>query len=189
MDIAAKSEKEKMLAGEYYKSFTPELFEMRQAAKDLLHEFNNLPPRAVDERNSIIRNLLRKTGEKFFIEPPFRCDYGCFISIGENFYSNFNLVVLDCAEVTIGDDVMIGPNVALYAATHPVDAKVRNEGWEYSAAITIGDGVWIGGNAVINPGVTIGANAVIGAGSVVTKDIPSNCVAAGNPCRVIRRLG
>ncbi len=183
-----KTEKEKMLAGEYYQSFTDELFEMRQTAKDLLYEFNHLPPRSVDERDALIKKLLGKTGKKFFFEPPFRCDYGCFISIGENFYSNFNLVVLDCAAVTIGDDVMIGPNVAIYTATHPVDAKERIDGWEYSKAITIGNGVWIGGNAVINPGVTIGNHSVIGAGSVVTKDIPANCVAAGNPCKVIREL-
>ncbi|ADE53259.1 sugar O-acetyltransferase [Coraliomargarita akajimensis] len=188
MKHSTKSDLEKMLAGEYYKSFTPELFEMRQSAKERLHTFNNLPPRAVDERNEIIRQLLGETGESFFIEPPFRCDYGCFIKIGENFYSNFNLVILDCAQVTIGKDVMIGPNVALYAATHPVDATERNDGWEYAREIQIGDGVWIGGNAVINPGVRIGDNTVIGAGSVVTKDIPANCVAAGNPCKVIRQL-
>lgn len=121
-------------------------------------------------------------------EPPFRCDYGYNIEIGENFYSNYNCTILDCAKVTIGNNVLFAPNVSLFTAGHPIDATLRAQEYEYAFPITIGNDVWIGGNTVINPGVTIGSNVVIGSGSVITKDIPSNCIAAGNPCRVIRDI-
>jgi maltose O-acetyltransferase len=124
----------------------------------------------------------------FFIEPPFHCDYGCNIEIGENFYANYNLVILDCAKVTIGDNVLIGPNVGIYTAGHPLHFELRKEELEFASPITIEDNVWIGGNVVLNPGVTIGRNSVIGSGSVVTKDTLANVVAAGNPCRVIREI-
>lgn len=177
-----------MLAGIPYKAFGDELFDERQFAKKLIFEFNELPPDQVNERHQIIKKLFGSTKNEFFIEPPFRCDYGYNIEIGDRFYSNYDLIILDCAKVTIGDDVLIGPNVGIYAATHPIDAQQRAEGWELSKPINIGNRVWIGGGCIINPGVKIGDNSIIGSGSVVTKDIPSNVVAAGNPCRVLREI-
>jgi acetyltransferase-like isoleucine patch superfamily enzyme len=183
-----ESQKERMLAGKPYLAFDTVLFNERQHAKNLLHAFNTLPPGAVEERNQILLNLLGKTGKEFFIEPPFRCDYGYNISLGENFYANYNLIILDCARVIIGDNVFTGPNVGIYTAGHPVHHEMRNSGYEYALPVTIGNNVWLGGHVVINPGVTIGENSVIGSGSVVTRDIPAGVVAAGNPCRVIRRI-
>lgn len=175
-----------MLSGEPYLSFGEELFAERQRAKELLHDYNNLKPSQVTERDTLLKDLLGKTGNHFFIEPPFRCDYGYNIEIGDNFYSNYNCIILDCAKVTIGNNVMLAPNVSLFTAGHPIDAEKRNEGWEYAFPITIGNNVWIGGNTVINPGITIGDNVVIGSGSVVTKNIPADCIAVGNPCKVLR---
>ena len=183
-----KTEKEKMLAGELYQAFGNELFEERQAAKSLIFEFNNLHPSEIEKREGIIKKLFCSTGEKFFIEPPFRCDYGYNISIGENFYANYNLVILDCAKVTIGSNVFVAPNVSLFTAGHPIHFAKRNAEYEFAYPITIGNNVWIGGNTVINPGVSIGDNSVIGSGSVVTKNIPSDCVAVGNPCRILRAI-
>lgn len=182
------TEKEKMLEGKLYLSFGDELLNERQYAKELVFDFNGLRPTEIEKRNEIIKKLLGKTGKNFFIEPPFRCDYGYNISIGNNFYSNYNCVILDCAKVTIGDNVFFAPNVGLFTAGHPIDAELRNTGAEYAFPITIGNNVWFGGSVVVNPGVTIGDNVVVGSGSVVTKDIPSNVVAAGNPCKVIREI-
>jgi maltose O-acetyltransferase len=181
-------EKSKMLSGKPYKAFGDTLLAERQKAKELIFDFNNLRPSAIEQRNDIIKKLFGKTHATFFIEPPFRCDYGYNIEIGENFYSNYNLIILDCAKVTIGDNVLIAPNVGIYTGGHPIHSAPRNDGYEYAFPIVIGNNVWIGGNAVINPGITIGDNAVIGAGSVVTKDIPPNVVAVGNPCRVVREI-
>lgn len=183
-----KSSKEKMIAGEPYQAMGRELFDERQHAKEELHKYNNLAPSKIKERNQILKQLLGKTGKSFFIEPPFRCDYGYNIELGENFYANYNLTILDCAKVSIGVNVMIAPNVSLFTAGHPIHHEPRVAGWEYALPITIGDHVWIGGNTVINPGVSIGNNSVIGSGSVVTKDIPDNVVAVGNPCRVIKYI-
>ena len=183
-----KTSKEKMIAGEPYIASGDELFKERQHAKVELQKFNLMDPTKIKARNQIIKKLFGKTSSRFFIEPPFYCDYGYNIEVGDNFYSNYNLTILDCAKVIIGDNVMIAPNVSLFTAGHPVDAVLRVEGWEYAMPIEIGDNVWIGGNTVINPGVKIGANTVIGSGSVVTKDIPDNVVAAGNPCKVIREI-
>ncbi|MAM17928.1 MAG: sugar O-acetyltransferase [Christiangramia sp.] len=186
-----KTEKEKMLAGEAYIAVGrkgEELFKERQFAKELLFQFNNLPPSEIRERNEILKKLLGKTGKNFYFEPPFRCDYGYNIEIGRNFYSNYNLTVLDCASVKIGDNVMLGPNVQLYTAGHPIHHEKRNELWEYAKPIKIGNNVWIGGNTVINPDVTIGDNVVIGAGSVVTRNIPANVIALGNTCKVYREI-
>ncbi|TYR33365.1 sugar O-acetyltransferase [Sphingobacterium phlebotomi] len=183
-----KTEKEKMIAGELYQAMGKELMEERQYAKEQLFQYNNLEPSKIKARNQILKKLFSKTTNRFFIEPPFRCDYGYNIFLGDNFYANYNLIILDCAPVTIGDNVMIGPNVSLFTAGHPVHQEPRVAGWEFAKPITIGDNVWIGGHTVINPGVTIGKNTVIGSGSVVTKDIPENVVAAGNPCRVIREI-
>lgn len=181
-----KSEKEKMISGKPYKAFGDELLAERQYAKEMIFDFNSLRPNQIDERNEILKRLLGKTKDKYFIEPPFRCDYGYNIKIGENFYSNYNLIILDCAPVKIGDNVLIGPNVSIYTAGHPLHYEIRNQEYEYAFPIIIGDNVWIGGNVVINPGVSIGENSVIGSGSVVTKDIPKNVIAIGNPCKVLR---
>ena len=181
-------EKEKMLSGKLYKSFGDVLFNERQKAKGLVFELNNLHPNDIEARNNIVKDLFGKVGIRFHIEPPFRCDYGYNIEIGENFYSNYNLTILDCASVTIGDNVMIAPNVSIFTAGHPIHFEPRNEEFEYAYPIEIKNNVWIGGNVVINPGVTIGENSVIGSGSVVTKDIPANVVAVGNPCKVIKKI-
>jgi maltose O-acetyltransferase len=183
-----QTEKEKSHAGKLYKAFGEELFEERQYAKELVFKFNTLHPSQISERDEIIRKLFGSTGEKFFIEPPFRCDYGYNITIGNNFYSNYNLIILDCAKTVIGDNVLIGPNVGIYAAGHPVHHELRNQEYEFALPIIIGNNVWIGGNVVINPGITLGDNSVIGSGSVVTKDIPANVVAAGNPCKILREI-
>ena len=183
------SEKEKMLSGQLYDAnYDKELADERMFCKCLCHKYNNLSPDNVDERKAILKQILGKTGERFWIEPDFRCDYGYNIEIGENFYSNHNCVILDPAKVKFGDNVFIGPNCGFYTAGHPLDVKARNAGIEYAYPITVGNNVWIGGNVCVMPGVTIGDNVVIGAGSVVTKDIPANCVAVGNPCRVIRKI-
>lgn len=183
-----KSEKEKMISGKPYKAFDDELVNERRYAKELIFDFNSFRPNEIVNRNGLIKRLLGKIGNSFIIEPPFRCDYGYNIEIGENFYSNYNLIILDCAKVLIGDNVMIGPNVSIYTAGHPVHYEIRNQGYEYTVPVSIGNNVWIGGNAVINPGVTIGDNSVVGSGSVVTKDIPGNVIAAGNPCKVLRGI-
>lgn len=182
------TEKEKMIAGQAYYSFGEELFEERQNAKELVFAFNACMPKEVEKRNEILKKLLGKTGKHFFIEPPFRCDYGYNIEIGEDFYANYNLVILDCAPVKIGNNVLLAPNVSIFTAGHPIDKDLRKKGIEYAREIIIGDDVWIGGNTVINPGVTIGSNVVIGAGSVITRDVPDNVVAVGNPCKILRKI-
>lgn len=182
------SEKEKMISGKPYFANGKELFTERQNAKELVFEFNNSHPKELKFRVEIIKKLFGKTEKGFYIEPPFRCDYGYNILIGKNFYSNYNCTILDCAQVKIGDNVMFAPNVSIFTAGHPIHAEKRNTGVEYAFPVTIGDNVWIGGNVVINPGITIGKNSVIGSGSVVTKDIPANVIAFGNPCQVIREI-
>ena len=183
------SEKEKMLLGELYDAnYNEELQKERLRAKDICFEYNNIKPSNYSKREELIKELFGKTGEKFLIEQSFFCDYGYNIEIGENFYSNHNLVILDANKVTFGDNVFIAPNCGFYTAGHPLDFKTRNSGLEYAKPISIGNNVWIGGNVIVLPGVTIGDNTVIGAGSVVTKDIPSNVVAVGNPCRVIKEI-
>ena len=177
-----------MLSGEVYDATHPHLIGLLEATREKLWEYNNMNPSMTAEREAIIRGLLGSCGNSFQINQPFRCDYGCNIHIGEGFFANFNLTVLDEAEVRIGDNVFIGPNVSIYTACHPLDAETRNTAVEWAEPVTIGDNVWIGGSATILPGVSIGNNVVIGAGSVVTKDIPDNVVAAGNPARVIKQL-
>ncbi len=183
-----KTEKQKMLAGQPYLANDPELVAERQSAKELVFDLNNLRPTLLEERNTILRKLLGKTSSNFYVEPPFRCDYGYNIELGSNFYANYNLVILDCAKVTIGNNVFIAPNVGIYTAGHPLHAHLRNQELEFALSITIGNNVWIGGNVVINPGVTIGNNTVIGSGSVVTRNIPANVLAVGNPCKVLRAI-
>ena len=165
-----------------------ELFRERQHAKIKLQEFNAMHPSKIRERHQILKELFGKTDGNFYLEPPFHCDYGYNIEIGKNFYANYNLIVLDCARVKIGDNVMIAPNVGIYTAGHPIHPEKRNEMIEYALPVTIGNNVWIGGHTVINPNVTIGDNTVIGSGSVVTSNIPSNVIAFGNPCKVHRQI-
>lgn len=183
-----ESEKTKMIMGKPYKASDPELVQERKVAREVIFSFNSLSPGEAEKRGNMLNQLLGQTKEKFHIEPPFRCDYGYNIEIGQNFYSNYNLVILDCAKVTIGDNVLIGPNVSIYTAGHPLHHELRNLDYEYAFPVSIGHNVWIGGNVVINPGISIGDNSVIGSGSVLTKDIPENVIAAGNPCKVLRKI-
>jgi len=182
------SEKAKMISGKPYKAFGDELLKERQYAKEQVFKFNSFRPNEITKRNEVLKKLLGKTKSTFFIEPPFRCDYGYNIEIGENFYSNYNLIILDCAKVIIGDNVLMGPNVSIYTAGHPLHYEKRNQEYEYAFPISIGNNVWIGGNVVINPGIIIGDNSVIGSGSVITKDIPSDVIAMGNPCKILREI-
>ena len=182
-----KSEKEKMLNEELYDASGEELTKEREYTKDLCYDYNHTRPSEKEKLKNIIKKLFKSTGENYRINPPFFCDYGYNISIGENFYSNYNLIILDVCEVSIGNNVFIGPNVGIYTAGHPVNVELRNDGLEYGKKIKIGNNVWIGGNVCILPGVTIGDNVTIGAGSVVTKDIPSNVTAFGNPCKVHKK--
>ena len=182
------NQKERMLAELPYKAWMDGLSEERMENKKRIFRFNHLPPEAVEEQDLLIRKILGKTGDYVHIEAPFHCDYGYNIEVGENFFANYNLTVLDVGKVRIGKNAQIAPNVSIYTAGHPVHPDTRNSGYEYGIAVTIGDDVWIGGNVVILPGVTIGDRAVIGAGSVVTGNIPANAIAAGNPCKVIRMI-
>ncbi|MFC7680226.1 sugar O-acetyltransferase [Paenibacillus sp. GCM10028914] len=183
------TEKEKAKIGLLYDNNNDkQLVEERLQAKELCYEYNNLRPSMLNEREAIIRRLFAKTGDKFLIEQPFVCDQGYNIEIGENFYCNHNAVMLDAAKISIGDNVFIAPNCALYTAGHPLNVEQRNQGLEYAYPITIGNNVWIGGGVTILPGVSIGDNTVIGAGSVVTKNIPDGVIAVGNPCRVVREI-
>lgn len=177
-----------MLAGELYNATDPELSEERLTARQLLGELNSSAEDEEEKRKSILEKLIPAAGAGFWLQPPFYCDYGYNISTGENVFLNFNCVVLDVMPVKIGNRTLIGPNVQIYTATHPMDYRERAAGLEFAKPVTIGEDVWIGGSAVVCPGVTIGDRSVIGAGSVVTKDIPPDVFAAGNPCRVIRNL-
>lgn len=183
-----KTEKEKMLAGELYQAFGPELTAERLNAKRLCRKFNGLPEDQLEERRAVLKELLGSSGPETYIESSFKCDYGYNIHLGANFYANYDLIILDVCRVTIGKNCMIGPRVSIYTAGHPLDAETRISGLEFGKPVTIGDNVWIGGNAVINPGVTIGNNVVIAAGAVVTKDVPGNVVVAGVPAKVIREV-
>ena len=182
------NQKERMLAGLPYKAWLDGLKEERMENKLKIHEYNLTRPDDKKKMKEMIKNILGKTGEDICIEQPFRCDYGKNIEVGNNFFANYNCVILDVAKVTIGENVMFAPNVSIYTAGHPIHPESRNSGYEYGIPVTIGDNVWIGGNVVITPGVTIGNNVVIGAGSVVTKDIPDNVIAVGSPCRVLREI-
>ncbi|HWB26809.1 MAG TPA: sugar O-acetyltransferase [Chitinophagaceae bacterium] len=184
-----KTVKEKMMSGELYDAYVPELVAERDRAKEQMHIHNHLLPSQLAERGKIIKAVLGTVGKKFLIEQPFFVEYGYNIHLGENFFSNFNCVILDEAPVRFGDDVLLAPNVSIYTVNHAFNHARRKAALEYARPVTIGNNVWIGGNTVILPGVTIGDNTVIGAGSVVTKNIPSGVLAAGNPCKVIRVIG
>lgn len=182
------NQKERMLAGLPYKAWLDGLSEERLDLRLKIHKFNSCSPDKKDEMKAMIKDIVGKCGKDIFIEPPFHCDYGKNIEVGENFYANFNCVILDVGKVKIGNNVMFAPNVSIYTAGHPIHPESRNSGYEYGIGITIGDNVWVGGSVVINPGVHIGNNVVIGSGGVVTKDIPDNVIAVGNPCRIIREI-
>ncbi|WP_019614209.1 sugar O-acetyltransferase [Psychromonas ossibalaenae] len=183
-----KTEKEKMLAGKPYLARDKELLEERTQCRKTLQKLNKSLPNS-DQWKEAIKTLLPNARGQASLKPPFHCDYGSNIIVGENFYANFNCTVLDVNTVEIGDNVMFAPNVQVYTAGHPLDVKSRvEEGVEFGLPIKIGNNVWVGGGAIICPGVTIGDNTVIGAGAVVTKDVPANVLAAGNPCRVIKAI-
>ena len=165
-----------------------EIQELSKKAELLVEQYNSTKVGEDEKRTEILKELLGEGGDKCFIKPPFRCDYGKFIEIGERTFINYDCIILDACKVKIGKHVLIGPRTCIYSATHPIYAPVRIEGYDISKPVTIGDNVWLGGNVVVNPGVTIGENSIIGAGSVVTKDIPANVIAAGNPCKVIREI-
>jgi maltose O-acetyltransferase len=183
-----RTEKEKMLAGELYNALDKELSDKRLKARLLLAELNNSREDKPGERARILKQLIPQAGQDLWLQPPFYCDYGSNIQTGNHVFVNFNCVILDVAPVIIGSQTLLGPNVQIYAATHPMDYLERAAGLEYGKPISIGADVWIGGSAIICPGVKIGDRSVIGAGSVVTKDIPADVFAAGNPCKIIRLL-
>ena len=182
-----RSEKEKMLAGELYDPFDPELAQARERARDLFQTLNLTRENEQEARRRILIELFGKGGESVWMQPPFFCDYGSNIQLGERVYFNFNCVVLDVCLVKIGDYTLFGPSVQIYTAAHPLNADLRRK-QEFGKPIEIGSNVWIGGGAIICPGVKIGSKTVIGAGSVVTRDIPDGVLAAGNPCRVLREI-
>jgi acetyltransferase-like isoleucine patch superfamily enzyme len=184
-----KTEKEKMLQCEIYDANNDvELLEERKSCKRLCFRYNQLNPDQEKEKKELLSQLLGKCTNNIIIEPSFWCDYGYNIEVGEEFYSNHHLVILDEAKVTFGDHVFIAPNCGFYTAGHPLDKEQRNQGLEYASPIKVGNSVWIGANVCVLPGVTIGDNSVIGAGSVVNKDIPANSLAVGNPCCVIKTI-
>jgi maltose O-acetyltransferase len=182
------TEKERMLSGELYKAEGEELVKDNKKARKLTRLFNNTTEEQQEYRVKLLKQLFASTEENIYIEPPFRCDYGCHITVGNNFYANYDCIILDVNKVDIGSNVFFAPRVNIYTAGHPIDAEVRNDMLEFGKEVIIGDNVWVGGNTVINPGVTIGSNVVIGSGSVVTKDIPDGVIAAGNPCNVLREI-
>ena len=183
------TEQEKAEAGLLYNpNMTDEMKAFRFTVQDKIWEYNQLKPSQVKERRDFLAKIFGKIGEKCNILPPFKCDYGFHIEVGENFFANYNFIVLDGNYVRIGDNVWIAPNVGIYAAGHPLDVKDRIDGWEYAYPVTVGNNVWIGGHVAIIGGVTIGDNAVVAAGSVVIRDVPANTLVAGNPARVVRRI-
>lgn len=183
-----RTEKDKMRSGDLYNATDPELTEERLKARLLIKKLNDSKEDEENYRNELIKALIPNSGHNLWLQPPFYCDYGTHIFIGDHVFFNFNCVILDVASVTIGHRTKMGPNVQLYTATHPINYKLRATGLESGKAISIGEDTWIGGGAIVLPGVSIGDRTIIGAGSVVTKDISSDVLAAGNPCRVIRKL-
>ena len=178
----------KMLSGEVYDAGYQPFIDLLVDVRRRLWEYNTICPDRTDRLREILKGLLGASGNNITVNPPFRCDYGCNIRVGENFFANFNLTIVDEAFVTIGDNVFIGPNVSIFTACHPLDPAERDKLAEWAEPVTIGDSVWIGGDVTILPGVTIGSGTTIGAGSVVARDIPAGVLAVGNPCRVIRKI-
>lgn len=184
-----ETEREKMLAGELYSAADPELVAARQNAGRLTRLYNQTTETEYGRRTEILRELFGTAGGDPYVEPPFHCDYGYNIHVGDRFYANYDCVILDVCEVRIGDDCLLAPGVHIYTATHPLDPVQRAAGQEFGKPVTIGNKVWIGGRAVINPGVTIGDNSVIASGAVVTRDVPPNTVVGGNPAVIIKKIG
>lgn len=183
------TEKEKAQMGMLYDAGNDDhLLDEMAYCREVCFEINALHPSKIDKQHALIKKIIPITKNNFTIITPFRCDYGYNIKFGENFYANYNCTILDGAKVTFGDNVLIAPNCAFLTAGHPLDVEQRNQGLEYAYPITIGNNVWIGAGVQVLPGVTIGNNTVIGTGSIVNKDIPSNVIAAGNPCRIIRKI-
>ncbi len=182
------TEWERMQKGLVYNDFDQDLFNKRVEAKKLFKAYNKTDDEEIDLRNKIMKQLFKNVGENVWIEPDFRCEFGKNITIGDNVYINFGCIILDCSEVTIGSHTLLGPNIGLYAANHSTDATERINGGCYGKPIHIGNNVWLGGDVKVLQGVTIGDNTIIGAGSIVTKDIPDNVIAVGNPCKVIRKI-
>jgi maltose O-acetyltransferase len=187
-DVNMKSEKEKMLDGELYNPGDTELLRDRQNARRLTRLYNQTLETEDAKRAELLKELFGSTGDHLYIEPSFKCDYGYNIHVGENFYTNFDCVILDVCKVRIGDNCFVAPGVHIYTATHPLNPYERIAGKEYGKPVTIGNNVWIGGSAIINPGVNVGNNVVIASGAVVTKDVPDNVVVGGNPAKVIKQL-
>lgn len=183
-----RTEKEKMLAGDLYVATDPQLTSDRENARRLTRLFNQTEETEYVRRVELLKQLFGSTGDSLYVEPTFRCDYGYNIHVGNNFFANFDCVILDVCEVRIGDNCFIGPGAHVYTATHPLDPVARSAGAKYGKPVTIGHNAWIGGRAVINPGVTIGDNVVIASGSIVTKDVPDNVVVGGNPAKIIKRV-
>ena len=182
------TEWERMQKGLVYNDFDQDLFNKRVEAKKLFKAYNKTDDEEIDLRNKIMKQLFKNVGENVWIEPDFRCEFGKNITIGDNVYINFGCIILDCSEVTIGSNTLLGPNIGLYAANHSTDATERINGGCYGKPIHIGNNVWLGGDVKVLQGVTVGDNTIIGAGSIVTKDIPDNVIAVGNPCKVIRKI-
>lgn len=183
-----KSEKHKMLTGELYRSSEVELVADRRRAQQMLARYNAFPDGDQDRRLSLLRDFMSAVGEGTVVMPIFTCDYGYNISLGRNIFINYHCIFLDCASISIGDDVQIGPTVQLYTARHPLEATIRRSGLESASPIRIGSDVWIGGGAVVLPGITIGDRSIVGAGSVVVHDVPPDCLVVGNPARIVRTL-
>ena len=182
------TEKEKMIAGNIYTPSDSQLVKDRRHARIVFGKYNATHPDDVEKRKALLQELFDQQPKNLYIEPPFYCDYGYNIELGDNVYLNFNCCILDVSIVKIGDNTMLGPNVQIYTATHPLEYNARNSGLEFAKPITIGNNVWVGGNATICPGVKIGNNVVIGAGSVVTKSFPDDVFIAGNPARIIKTI-
>ncbi|WP_017813091.1 maltose acetyltransferase domain-containing protein [Paenibacillus shenyangensis] len=183
-----KTEKEKMIAGELYSAADPQLSQEREYARKTVRLYNQTTEQEVEDRTRLLKELLGSTGEHISMEPNIRVDYGYNIHVGENFYANFDCTMLDVCEVRIGNNCSLAPGVHIYTAAHPIHPLERIAGPEYGKPVTIGDNVWIGGRAIINPGITIGNNAVIASGAVVTKNVPDNMIVGGNPARIIREI-
>lgn len=175
--------------GDLYVCNSPEMFRLQMEYRSLIQKYNQMDPRDMDGHAALLPRIFAEVGEGCFIEAPFNANWGCFTHLGRNVYANFNLTLTDDTRIHIGDDVMIGPNVTITAATHPLHPALRRKGLQYNKPVTIGAGAWIGAGSIILPGVTIGENAVIGAGSIVTKDVPAGVLAVGSPCRVVRPIG
>ena len=183
-----KSEKQKMLNGENYNAGDEELVKERMKARKAVREFNNISEDESEKREEKIREIFGQAGKNIYVESHFKCDYGYNISVGDNFYANFDCVLLDVCPIEIGDNCFLAPGVHIYTATHPLDAAERTSGIESAKPVKIGDNVWIGGRAVINPGITIGNNVVVASGSVVVKDIPDNVLVGGCPAKIIKKI-